>query len=458
MKKKLIKIFILALFIIPIKAYAAGSITVSTGSLSLNVGNSGSFSIIANNAVGRVDISSSNPSVCSVGTASTWVENNSTTVNVNALNAGNCVITVSLNDASTFDEEELHNVYTISVNVTNPPPPTIPSNNNNNPTNNTNNNNNNNNNYVNPITDSKSGNNYLKTISVDTYQLDKVDDTHFKLSVKNKVDKVTITAIPDDNKAKVTGAGNVSLNVGENTFEINVTAENSTVRVYYLTITRKGTEYKLSELEEAIDDLDKVVVTMTDESHTLTSKMLRKIKESNKDVTVNKLDSNNQVVYSWRIKASNIKDTSSDLSLKITDSFEKKEEFDKLTGFRNGLYITLSELGSKFPKDTIIKYNVGNILKGKDNIYLYSYNNSSLQLLKDNLEIVNGYISMTVDKEKQYFLTKALIEGENVKNKIKTINIFFITSVVELFIIIGLLFFIFRKKKEKQEPVDLLNV
>lgn len=64
-------------------------------------------------------------------------------------------------------------------------------------------------------------------------------DTEYDLIVSYKSSKVTIQATPQHSSAKIEGAGEVSLAVGENVFDIKVTAENGNKRVYTLTIIRE---------------------------------------------------------------------------------------------------------------------------------------------------------------------------------------------------------------------------
>lgn len=64
-------------------------------------------------------------------------------------------------------------------------------------------------------------------------------DTEYDLIVSYESASVTIEATAQHSSAKIEGAGKVNLAVGENLFEIKVTAENGNVRVYKLTIIRE---------------------------------------------------------------------------------------------------------------------------------------------------------------------------------------------------------------------------
>ena len=125
--KKLISVLIAVLLIasiLPMTAFAAGSITVSTGKIELKPGASGTFNIVANNAAGRVDISSSDTSVASVSTSSVFVDSGMGTtypVSVKANKVGTTVITVTCTDQTmTFDKEPLAGSYSITVVVAEP--------------------------------------------------------------------------------------------------------------------------------------------------------------------------------------------------------------------------------------------------------------------------------------------------------------------------------------------------
>ena len=91
--------------------------------------------------------------------------------------------------------------------------------------------------------DNRDSNNYLSNLSVDkgTLTFDK-NITSYNVNVENDVDKITINATTDSDKAKVTGTGEKTLKVGKNKFEIKVTAENETVKTYTITVTRADKE------------------------------------------------------------------------------------------------------------------------------------------------------------------------------------------------------------------------
>jgi hypothetical protein len=71
--------------------------------------------------------------------------------------------------------------------------------------------------------------------------------TEYSAIVENSTEKVTISVTKESSKATVSGTGEVSLQVGENPFNITVTAEDGTKKVYTLKIKRATIEESLAQ-------------------------------------------------------------------------------------------------------------------------------------------------------------------------------------------------------------------
>ena len=85
----------------------------------------------------------------------------------------------------------------------------------------------------------------LSSLSVSGYELSPEFDmytTEYSLSVENEVTSVTVTAEACDSTATITGAGDVSLNVGTNVIQVVVQAENGDSNTYTISIERRGAE------------------------------------------------------------------------------------------------------------------------------------------------------------------------------------------------------------------------
>lgn len=95
---------------------------------------------------------------------------------------------------------------------------------------------------VKPPVEEKSNNN-LVSISVDGKKIAnfKKDTLTYTLeAVENNKTSIEITAQAEDSKAKITGTGKKNLNVGKNSFEIKVKAEDGTEKVYKVNVERKA--------------------------------------------------------------------------------------------------------------------------------------------------------------------------------------------------------------------------
>lgn len=87
----------------------------------------------------------------------------------------------------------------------------------------------------------KSANNYLKSLSVEGYELEPEfirENDKYTIYVKdrNSVTSLNITAEPDDEKATIEGTGRVEITPEQKSVTIQVTAENGDLKVYTINI------------------------------------------------------------------------------------------------------------------------------------------------------------------------------------------------------------------------------
>lgn len=64
------------------------------------------------------------------------------------------------------------------------------------------------------------------------------DELKYSLNVDNSTDKITVDAIAVDETASVLGTGEINLNTGTNVIYVTVTAEDGSIKVYEITVTR----------------------------------------------------------------------------------------------------------------------------------------------------------------------------------------------------------------------------
>lgn len=88
--------------------------------------------------------------------------------------------------------------------------------------------------------DERSSDNTLKSLKIGDEEIKLEEDTkEYKVSFPNKTKKVKVTAQANNSKAKIEGAKEYDLVVGENKITIVVTAENNEERTYTIIVTRK---------------------------------------------------------------------------------------------------------------------------------------------------------------------------------------------------------------------------
>ncbi len=90
------------------------------------------------------------------------------------------------------------------------------------------------------VTRQKDTDTSLKSIGVTGYDIVKVDNNNYTLTVENNVTNVEVTATAASSVAIVTGTGKKTLNVGENVIKVIVTSQSGAVSTYNVKVTRKA--------------------------------------------------------------------------------------------------------------------------------------------------------------------------------------------------------------------------
>ena len=445
--KKVIKFLIISIFLVlPIKVFASGSVSVSTTSISITEGESASFTITANNSAGRVDIFSSNQVVAQVSETSIFLDNNSKTISITNSGSGSATITIRLVDVATFDREELNNEYTINVVAkaktpdytndvddnppsgggnTNPPTPSTPTNPEPTPT---------------PTPEpTKSSNTDLKSLTVSGYSVKKENDK-YTLTVPNNVDKIKISAQASDSKSKIDGIGEKKLSLGENSFNIVVTAEDGSKKTYNLVVTRKKDKYYLSDLDALLSSNDNIITLK--ENDVVTEVQLNKIKASKKTIYLNKYNDKNELLYSYIIDGNKLNEVSK-FSTEITSEFIKSDKI--------GLNV---ETKDKIPQGIKVKYNISTLNQDSKKNKLYEYNGTDLNLI-ENAQFDNDFVTFDVSSTK-YFIGSLVSDESTAKTNL---DIFVIISIAEFLIILLLIIYIIRRRvkvdKSKNSQYEL---
>ena len=221
---------------------ASGSLSVSSGNV--YVGDSFTATVnVSGAAAWNVHMTSSGPvSGCAINQADATADaadtNKSFSATCKATGTGTITLKLTGDVTSAADGNAVNVSGSKTVTVAEKPAPApTPSQNQN--QNQKQNQNQNQNQQNQPQETPKSNNNKLKEISVDGYELEKVDDNNYTLTVPNDAETISVNATADDSKAAVAGAGEHELEVGENTIEISITAEDGSLNKITLKVTRE---------------------------------------------------------------------------------------------------------------------------------------------------------------------------------------------------------------------------
>lgn len=452
MKKKYLIILLLTMILMPFKVFAAGGFGVSNTSISMYPGESKTITISTNNAVGKLNISSSNGGVASVSPGSVFIQNpgSSGSITITGNSVGTATVSVVASDNfATMDEEILAGqTKTITVNVISKPAPQPSNPTPSNPT------------PSNPQPQPQqpqnnlSKNNNIKSLSIEGYELVKVDNNNYTLVVSNDVTSINVNASAEDSKAKISGTGTKELQVGENNIEVIVTSESGAQNKITIKVTRKD-GYYLEDLDsvlknEKLQDADIII----NADSKITKEQLNQIKDSKKTLRFNYYDESKNLIYSWTINGKEIKDDQ-EFTTSITFATENVKEIYKLSNYADGLYVNFKHTGD-LPRGTKIKLYVGDKFEDGNIVNVYHYNGTekTLDFIKDNLKVSEGYIEFDVEHCSEYFVTMSTIG--NVVKKDSSSSIFMIFAIIELIVIIGLVAFIFIKLKPlKKDNLDI---
>ena len=272
-------------------------------------------------------------------------------------------------------------------------------------------------------------------MSVDGYELKKIDEKNYELSVNKDISNIDIKAIAEDNKAKITGIGKKELKIGENSFEIVITSESGIKNVINIRVIRKD-EYNLEDLNNLLNNSNINNIDISIDSDSIISKdILNKIKDSKKTVNLNVLDENKKNIYTWILDGSRI-DESNDLEIIISNKTDYDDNILKLSNYADGIFLNFLNK-NKIPRGIIIKLLVGDKYSNDDELNIYSYDNELNKLNLTNKTIVeDGYIYLDNIENNNYFITMSNIDSILKEEKDNNI-LFIVLSIIELLIIIG---------------------
>lgn len=96
----------------------------------------------------------------------------------------------------------------------------------------------------------KDSNNNLSDLSITGYDINPAfnkDITNYSLNIPNNISTIIVNATKESNKATISGTGTKNINVGSNTLQVIVTAENGNKKIYSIIVNREGSNIKSND-------------------------------------------------------------------------------------------------------------------------------------------------------------------------------------------------------------------
>ena len=189
----------------------------------------------------------------------------------------------------------------------------------------------------------KSSDNYLKSLLINSSHEMKPtfnkNMTNYNITVPYEINKLDLTAISSSTKAKVEVIGNSNFDVEKvNLVEIKVTAEDGSIRIYSLNVTR-STQKSATDLKNL--EIKDVALSPTFSKNTLDYKATIKDNVLKLDIEAVPEDSSSKVEI---IGNDNLKEGNNTILIKITDkegfvkyysiNVEKEKKDDNILGFK----------------------------------------------------------------------------------------------------------------------------
>lgn len=254
MNKKTIRIIIticmcLATLLIFQTTSNAATLSISTSKSSVAPGETFTVTVTLNEAAGPISATTSG----GTGSASQWLENSSFSFTCTAGSSGSVTITASGTVGDFATETDISIGKTKSVAIIQPTPeptPTPEPEPTPTPSNNTSNNTKPNTNTSTP-TVKKSSNSNLESLQIaeGVFSPEFAKNVYeYAITVPNEITKLNISASQEHSRATVKVVGNNELQVGDNTVEIIVTAEDGSTSTYKIYATRALPELSLATL------------------------------------------------------------------------------------------------------------------------------------------------------------------------------------------------------------------
>lgn len=323
-------------------------------------------------------------------------------------------------------------------------------------------------------TDSRSSVDTLSSLNVTDTKISKdfkENKNSYTAAVGYGIDSVSISATPTNNKATVKGTGKYNLKVGINNFNIIVTAENGSINIYKITITREAESKKEStttrttttgtkkENDSLLKELiiNKKSIKLDDNTFSYKYSVLydveeltidAKAKSSKAKVKIEKKDKlevgKNLVTIT--VQAEDGSETMYVITVNRKDKNEKLSDDSTLSSLKLGKY-NIDFKSTKYTYDLTI-----NNEESLDITYVPSNENSNV-IVTGNYDLENDSIISLIVTAEDGTTSKYTINIKKRPSIIYIILVLVISLIVLAGIYLAYYFLIIKKRNKKDKPI-----
>lgn len=318
--------------------------------------------------------------------------------------------------------------------------------------------------YVNVTRNAKSSNANLKTLSSSVVSIPFVTSTTtYNVEVNKTVSSLGLTAQAEDSLAKVSITGDSDFIVGSNKVTIKVTAEDGTVKNYYVTITKTNViPSDNSKLMSLTSDVASILFVASQTEYTvsvgngITSLALKATAEDSKATVSINGDSNFVVgLNTVTVKVTSETGTATTYTIRVT-------RMEKASANLTSLNIQETRLDQKFNPD-VFEYST-------------TIDYTSDRKLNLNYIASDPNATVTVTGNEKFVVgqndVKITVKGEDGKETIYTVHVTmkaekssvtgnsvlpFVIGGIGLVLILLIVFFIFKRRKQKKNMDSVLH-
>ena len=311
----------------------------------------------------------------------------------------------------------------------------------------------------------KASNNYLSKLNIKeaTISFNKTL-TNYNITVESNISSLTLEYDTEVEKSTVEVKGNENFKTGKNKVEIIVKSEDGKTKTYTINVEKKEEKIELDndtkKIMEALNNAESksaiyVKVKEIDDNKKVDKDILNAIKDMDKTVIYQVINSNDKILYTVTLNK---------------NSVSELKEFDYTINFKSDN----EKLIKKILNDDFLqivfnnKENTSNKIKFKINLqetklsdaeslYLYKYDSekNELVIVKDNLKLENGYVTIDVNEFDEYVLTKVDTDLKVTNNSKGNRAIIILSLIIVISIVITIMVIISEKSKKNKNNKEI---